>query len=384
MNCPSAGFRRLTLLAVVAALAPVAARAQVQPYSPGSGSITVVNEWQMGEYDSGAAAGGTATTTVNDIGGHNMTAVGSPSYISPANGGLPASTLALSCTGNTLGANSSTAPAQYLTYSSAGTFGSDWGSAIASAGNNWGCDFWFEASGGTDGNGNTYNTPGYEQQLLIIGDYGPNNQTARLCVNIALNNAGGNNGLFVANASGVSQSYNDIGSIAANTWYHLVYVNDAGTGQLYFGSGTLTAADQLIYTPGASQGGINSVNAPLRSLEANITAFARFDSGVANGEYGFNGAIEQHPPFHVNQPRNVQYRQRQLFLTRSRRRQRRRQGGHQRPDDRADQFWCDGVCLVPGLYGRRSNRHRGRQRPDDRAGELREDLRGVLRHHGGA
>ena len=49
----------------------------------------------------------------------------------------------------------------------------------------------------------------------------------------------------------------------------------------------------------------------------------------------------------------------------ARRCQRRRQGGHQRPDDRADQFRSDRDDLEPGRLHRR--RHGGRQRPDHRA-----------------
>ena len=51
-----------------------------------------------------------------------------------------------------------------------------------------------------------------------------------------------------------------------------------------------------------------------------------------------------------------------------RRRQRRRPGRYQRPDDRAGELWPDRRDLVPGRVHRR--RHRGHQRPDDRIGEL--------------
>ena len=53
----------------------------------------------------------------------------------------------------------------------------------------------------------------------------------------------------------------------------------------------------------------------------------------------------------------------------ARRRQLRRQGGHQRPDDRAGPLRPDRHDVGPGRVHRR--RHGGHQRPDDRAGPLR-------------
>jgi hypothetical protein len=69
----------------------------------------------------------------------------------------------------------------------------------------------------------------------------------------------------------------------------------AGTGELYFGSSPLTAANQLLAGTGGSEGGIATLNTALGSLAANITVGARFDSGNAGattGEFPLDGQID--------------------------------------------------------------------------------------------
>ena len=126
-------FGLLTLLMVAVALCPAAANAQVT-----IGSITVTNEWQMGESDgSGAVSGAAVSTAIDNIGGLNLTAVGTsgyPTYVSP--GAYSGSSLAINFANPASTGNYGTPLAsQYLVYSSSGNF-------ISSAGQNWGLDFW--------------------------------------------------------------------------------------------------------------------------------------------------------------------------------------------------------------------------------------------------
>jgi hypothetical protein len=265
-------FGLFTVAVVGIALCPAVANAG-SPYQPGSGSITVIDEWPMGESDSGAVAGGTVTTTVDNIGGLNMTGYGSPTYIAPANSALPASTLGINLN------NSPPTVGQYLVYSSAGNFS---GAAIAAAGQNWGCDFWFDA------NSASLTSTSAQEQMLMIGNYGPNNASSTKCVNIAINNSGGNSGLWIANSNGADVAWDN--SISANTWYHVVYVDNNGTGQEYFGSGTLTTASLL--TGGApSGGGAAACNYALSSLDANVLSGVRFTSTTGT-ENSFGGEID--------------------------------------------------------------------------------------------
>ena len=65
-------FGLLILLAIAVALYPVAASASTITIN----SITVTNEWQLGESDTGAILNGAAAaTTPDDLGGWNLTGV---------------------------------------------------------------------------------------------------------------------------------------------------------------------------------------------------------------------------------------------------------------------------------------------------------------------
>ncbi|MGH8091239.1 MAG: LamG domain-containing protein [Rudaea sp.] len=68
---------------------------------PAQATITVLNQWHLGEADAGASAGGAgAATTVDSVGGFNLNKVGTPAYAAdvPANIG---SNLSLAFNGTT-------------------------------------------------------------------------------------------------------------------------------------------------------------------------------------------------------------------------------------------------------------------------------------------
>lgn len=111
---------------------------------PAQATITVLNQWHLGEADAGASAGGAgAATTVDSVGGFNLSKVGAPtnsSDVPPRIG----STLSMAFNGTADGYNNSTGVASTLT-------------------DNFGIEAWVKSNGNTAGNatiaynGNTSN-----------------------------------------------------------------------------------------------------------------------------------------------------------------------------------------------------------------------------------
>ncbi|HMM56081.1 MAG TPA: LamG domain-containing protein [Rudaea sp.] len=111
---------------------------------PAQATITVLNQWHLGEADSGASAGGAgAATTVDSVGGFSLSKVGAPTYssdVAPRIG----STLSMAFNGTADGYNNTIAVASNLT-------------------DNFGIEAWVKSNGSTTGNatiaynGNTSN-----------------------------------------------------------------------------------------------------------------------------------------------------------------------------------------------------------------------------------
>jgi hypothetical protein len=280
-----AWFGLPAVLFVGAALGPAAVDAQVT-----IGSICVTDEWQMGDSDPGASPGGAVSATVDDLGGLNLTAVGAagyPVYVSP--GAYAGTSLAVGFS-NPAGTSSSVAATQYLEYSSGSLFNS-------SAGFNWGFDFWFNYPTALPANN-------VLDDMVVVGNGGANYDGSRLCVEVGINNQASDNGLWVSNCQGNCGWFQDLGSLSAGTWYHFVYCDNAGAGQVYLGTaaGWLDGGQPLT-APSTGGGGIASINAPLSSLPADIIVGARwdyFDNSVP--EFGTTGQIDALRLFSLTSP----------------------------------------------------------------------------------
>ncbi len=100
---------------------------------PAQATITVLNQWHMGEADAGASAGGAgAVATVDSVGGFNLNKVGAPTYASDVPPRI-GSTLSLAFNGTTDEYNNTTAVASALT-------------------DNFGIEAWVKSNGSTTGN----------------------------------------------------------------------------------------------------------------------------------------------------------------------------------------------------------------------------------------
>ena len=157
----------------------------------GRRQITVLNQWNMGESDAGAALGGTgANPTIDSIGGWNLNEVGSPTYVAGAYSGSP---LALSFA-NPVGGT----PSQYYY-----NFNNTSNTYISPTSNtNWGYDFWFNCS--------SLPTAG--------GNWQPSEETM-VCF-------GGNGGWFQANAAVEVELYNQGNTTTDGTPIGMLYVSD--------------------------------------------------------------------------------------------------------------------------------------------------------------
>lgn len=134
---------------------------------PAQATITVLNQWHLGEADSGASAGGAgAATTVDSVGGFNLNKVGAPTYASDVAPRI-GSTLSVAFNGTADGYNNMTAVASTLS-------------------DNFGIEAWVKSNGSTAGNatiaynGNTSNAGwgifrfGGSYGLLYGGNLGAN------------------------------------------------------------------------------------------------------------------------------------------------------------------------------------------------------------------
>ena len=132
---------------------------------PAQATITVLNQWHLGEADSGATAGGTgAATTVDSVGAFNLNKVGAPTYSSDVPPRI-GSTLSVAFNGTTDGYTNSAGVASALT-------------------DNFGIEAWVKSGGSTTGNatiaynGNTSNAGwgiyrlGTDYGLLYGGNIG--------------------------------------------------------------------------------------------------------------------------------------------------------------------------------------------------------------------
>lgn len=111
---------------------------------PAQATITVLNQWHLGEADAGATAGGAgAASTVDSIGAFNLNKVGAPTYVSDVPPRI-GSTLSMAFNGTTDEYSNTTAVASTLT-------------------DNFGIEAWVKSDGSTSGNatiaynGNTSN-----------------------------------------------------------------------------------------------------------------------------------------------------------------------------------------------------------------------------------
>ena len=101
---------------------------------PAQATVTVLNQWHLGEADAGASAGGAgAATAVDSVGGFNLNKVGTPAYAAdvPANIG---SNLSMAFNGTTDEYMNSSGVASTLT-------------------DNFGIEAWVKSDGNTTGNG---------------------------------------------------------------------------------------------------------------------------------------------------------------------------------------------------------------------------------------
>ena len=81
------------------------------------------------------------------------------------------------------------------------------------------------------------------------------------------------NGLYIVNASGAGFSCVNMNSLTTNTWYHVVYVDNNGTGQLY-----LNNIQQSTATGGLNIGtGLTAINPNLNALPDNVMVGDRDD-----------------------------------------------------------------------------------------------------------
>ena len=99
--------------------------------------------------------------------------------------------------------------------------------------------------------------------MVCFGDEGGTDTSNRLCVQIGIfNYSSTENGLYIVNASGAGFSCVNMNSLTTNTWYHVVYVDNNGTGQLY-----LNDVRQSTATGGLNIGtGLTAVN-PTSALQ---------------------------------------------------------------------------------------------------------------------
>jgi hypothetical protein len=279
-------FALLTLLIAAVALWPAAARASTITL----GTITVQNEWQMGEQDlspaippTPASAGATVLTAVDDLGTLNLTAKTAsgqpnPVYATPSNPALPASTLCVSFPSNQINVPDNTAANQYLEYSGSAPA---WTTAAAK---NWGLDFWFY----------TANVPaaGDDATLLWLGN-------GSLALRIEIGGVDGGSGIALNNKDGDKEDFDTNATVPANQWNHLVYVDLNGVGTVYFNSATPLAGYTGVVTGGVAVANAQDwIDAPLSSLVGTGFNVGAQDPGQ-NGA-PFNGEIDELRFFSLN------------------------------------------------------------------------------------
>ena len=136
--------------------------------------------------------------------------------------------------------------------------------------------------------------------MVCFGDEGGTDTSNRLCVEIGIfNYSSTRNGLYIVNASGAGFSCVNMNSLTTNTWYHVVYVNNNGTGQLY-----LNNVQQSTATGGLNIGPVSlPVNPNLNALPDNVMVGARDDGyksvSGAGIDAGLSGAIDEIRLFNI-------------------------------------------------------------------------------------
>ena len=130
----------------------------------------------------------------------------------------------------------------------------------------------------------------------MLGNRGPSggsNYTASL--EIAINNQNGQNGLYISNDSGSASPYGNLSSFSANTWYHIVYVDNNGTGGAYIGTATgwLNGGQPIV--PAVNWGsGVAGDNFALSDMPANILVGAGwYDLAGSETGFGLTGSINE-------------------------------------------------------------------------------------------
>jgi hypothetical protein len=272
-------FGLLTLLVVGLALCSASAKASTLTF--GVSPITVTNEWQLGESDSGTLGGTAAATAVDDLGGWNLTGVNTGStlatYVAGASGAFGPSTLAVNFnnTGGT-GGVSGTAQEYYCSYNSTS------GTYISSTSNaNWGCDFWFNCSSNATNNPTPVLGTTKPEVMLTLGCKGGWETAVTPAFAIGL---GGNSqtSFYVTNYAGGGYSPSNDFVPTAGNWYHFVYADENGTGYVWVtdASGNTDVS--------ASLG--TSLAPNLSSLPDNIDVGCRANAIPSNA---FQGALDE-------------------------------------------------------------------------------------------
>jgi hypothetical protein len=186
---------------------------------PAQATVTVLNQWHLGEADAGASTGGAgAAATVDSVGGFNLNKVGTPAYAAdvPANIG---SNLSLAFNGTTDEYMNSSGVASTLT-------------------DNFGIEAWVKSNGSTSGN-------------AAIA-YNGNTSTAGW----GIYRLGGSYGLLYGG---------NIGATAApisTQWTELALVRDNGTTTFYVNG---VASYTTTTGPNAPAGGVGIGGNPLSS-----------------------------------------------------------------------------------------------------------------------
>jgi hypothetical protein len=304
-------FDLIVLLAAMVMLCPAAARAtQIS-----NNSVTFIDEWQMGEADSGSPTSGNVSTTVDDLGNMNLSlpsGATAPTYASVSGSGAysvypvagMASTTCVNFS-NTYSTTSAYDATSYLTYTASGDFTTTALGISTTQAKNWGADVWFNLGSTWPSNASSTTI---SADLLTIGGESPTNTGNGTEMRLAFDDSNGRNGLLITSRNTNVDTLKDQSSFSLNTWYHLMYLDQNGTGTLYCSNvsgqwlnnsgvwqSTPTA---LSNSSGASGSGVAGCNTALTSLDTDVDIGADYNSG--EWQMGFNGYIDEARLFVLN------------------------------------------------------------------------------------
>jgi hypothetical protein len=195
---------------------------------PAQATVTVLNQWHLGEADAGATAGGAgAATTVDSIGAFSLNKVGTPTYASDVAPRI-GSTLSVAFNGTTDEYNNTTAVASALT-------------------DNFGIEAWVKSNGSTAGNA----TIAYNGNTSNAG--------------WGIYRLGGSYGLLYGGVIGAT------GAPISTQWTELALVRDNGTTTFYVNG---VARYTTTTGPNPPSGGVGIGGNPL------VSGFELFDGKI--------------------------------------------------------------------------------------------------------